>query len=168
MQNNDNHNEELSSDQILTDESILSTVKSIPALSHQYLDPHTYPEGVAYLDKQYVPMSQAKISVLDWGFLHSDATYEVMHAWEGRLLRPELYLDRLFAGMDKLQMTIPYNREEVLEIVMNCVALSGLKNSYIELICTRGCSPTFSRDPRYAVNRFMVFAVPFSSVANPE
>uniref|UniRef100_UPI0025E54E18 aminotransferase class IV n=1 Tax=Neptunomonas sp. TaxID=1971898 RepID=UPI0025E54E18 len=56
----------------------------------------------------------------------------------------------------------------VLEIVMNAVALSGLKNAYVELICTRGCSPTFSRDPREAINRFMVFVVPFSSVANPE
>lgn len=141
--------------------------KIFPKLSTVYHDPHRYPEGVAYLDSQYVLMSQAKISVLDWGFLHSDATYDVMHTWEGRLFRSDLYLDRFFAGLDKLQMSIPYNRGEVLDIVSNTVALSGLKNAYVELICTRGCSPTFSRDPRDAVNRFMVFAVPFSSIATP-
>ena len=145
-----------------------ATAKAFPELSPTYKDPHQYPPGVAYLDSQYVPISQAKISVLDWGFLHSDATYDVMHAWQGRLFRPELYLDRFFAGMAKLKMSIPYDRAQVLEIVMNAVALSGLKNAYVELICTRGCSPTFSRDPREAINRFMVFVVPFSSVANPE
>jgi branched-chain amino acid aminotransferase len=50
----------------------------------------------------------------------------------------------------------------------NCVALSGLQNAYVEFICTRGTSSTFSRDPRDAVNRFIAFALPFGSVANPE
>ncbi|MFT5706504.1 MAG: branched-chain amino acid aminotransferase [Oceanospirillaceae bacterium] len=139
---------------------------TFPQLSAVYQDPHNYPVGVAYLDKQYVPISQAKISVLDQGFLHSDATYDVMHAWKGRLFRPELYLERFFTGLDKLQMSIAYSREEVLDIVLNAIALAGLKDAYIELVCTRGCSPTFSRDPREAINRFMVFVVPFSSVAN--
>jgi branched-chain amino acid aminotransferase len=48
------------------------------------------------------------------------------------------------------------------------VALSGHRDAYVEMICTRGASPTFSRDPRDAVNRFMAFAVPFGSVASPE
>ncbi len=65
-------------------------------------------------------------------------------------------------------MSIEYDREQVIEILHNCVALSGLKNSYVEYICTRGMSPTFSRDPRDAVNQFIAFAIPFGSVANPE
>jgi branched-chain amino acid aminotransferase len=46
----------------------------LPKLSERHIDPMRYPEGVAYMDGQYLPMSEAKISVLDWGFLHSDAT----------------------------------------------------------------------------------------------
>ncbi|WP_363217285.1 aminotransferase class IV [Mesorhizobium sp.] len=49
-----------------------------------------------------------------------------------------------------------------------CVALSGHRAAYVEMLCTRGASPTFSRDPRDAVNRFMAFAVAFGSVANAE
>ncbi|TIU67386.1 MAG: branched-chain amino acid transferase, partial [Mesorhizobium sp.] len=45
--------------------------KPFPFLSEHHIDPHAYPDGVAFLDGQYLPMSQAKISVLDWGFLHS-------------------------------------------------------------------------------------------------
>ncbi|WP_425082159.1 aminotransferase class IV [Ruegeria arenilitoris] len=140
----------------------------LPYLSEHYSDPKTYPPGVAFLDGQYLPISEAKISVLDYGLLHSDATYDVVHVWNGAFFRLENHLDRFFAGLEKLHMSIEYDREQVIEILHNCVALSGLKNSYVEYICTRGMSPTFSRDPRDAVNQFIAFAIPFGSVANPE
>ena len=43
--------------------------------------PRVFPRGVAYIDGDYRPMSEAKISILDWGFLRSDATYDVVHVW---------------------------------------------------------------------------------------
>ena len=54
------------------------------------------PPGIAYIDDQYVPISEAKISVLDWGFLHSDATYDVVHVWKGRFFRLDAHLERFF------------------------------------------------------------------------
>ena len=143
-------------------------IGALPALSDRHIDPHAYPDGVAFLDGQYLPMSQAKISVLDWGFLHSDATYDTVHVWDGSFFRLDLHLDRFFGGLKKLRMTIPFDREGVAEILHHCVALSGHRAAYVEMLCTRGASPTFSRDPRQAVNRFMAFAVPFGSVANAE
>jgi branched-chain amino acid aminotransferase len=140
----------------------------LPILSPSYRDPHQYPKGVAFQDGQYLLMKDAKVSVLDWGFLHSDATYDTVHVWDGAFFRLDLHLDRFFAGLEKLRMHIPYTQAEVTEILSNCVALSGHKAAYVEMICTRGGSPTFSRDPRDAENRFMAFAVPFGSVANPE
>ncbi|TJW09545.1 MAG: branched-chain amino acid transferase [Mesorhizobium sp.] len=140
----------------------------LPPLSESHIDPHSYPDGVAFLDGQYLLMSQARISVLDWGFLHSDATYDTVHVWNGSFFRLDLHLDRFFGGLEKLRMTIPFDRQGVAEILHNCVALSGHRSAYVEMLCTRGASPTFSRDPRQAVNRFMAFAVPFGSVANAE
>lgn len=120
------------------------------------------------MDGQYLPIGKARISVLDYGLLHSDATYDVAHVWKGAFFRLENHLERFFGGLEKLHMTIPYDRAQVVEILHNCVALSGLQNSYVEFICTRGMSPTFSRDPRDAINRFIAFAIPFGSVANTE
>ncbi len=140
----------------------------LPALSERHVDPAAYPPGVAFMDGQYLPMREARVSVLDYGFLHSDATYDVAHVWGGAFFRLDAHLDRFFRNIGKLHMTIPYARDEVAEILHNCVALSGLRESYVEFICTRGTSPTFSRDPREAVNRFIAFAIPFGSVANPE
>ncbi|MER8829768.1 D-amino acid aminotransferase [Mesorhizobium sp. M0938] len=148
--------------------SIDPQANRLPELSAHHQDPHAYPDGVAFLDGQYLPMSQAKISVLDWGFLHSDATYDTVHVWDGRFFRLDLHLDRFFGGLEKLRMTIPFDREGVAEILHNCVAQSGHRAAYVEMLCTRGVSPTFGRDPREAVNRFMAFAVPFGSVANAE
>lgn len=146
----------------------LSGMRVLPSLSSRHIDTAKYPPGVAYMDGQYLPISEAKISVLDYGFLHSDATYDVVHVWKGAFFRLDDHLDRFFAGMDKLHMSIPYGKAQVTDILHNCVALSGLQNSYVEFICTRGTSPSFSRDPRDAVNRFIAFAIPFGSVANPQ
>ena len=142
--------------------------RPLPTVGDRHVDPHSYPDGIAFLDGQYLPMSQAKVSVLDWGFLHSDATYDTVHVWNGRFFRLDLHLDRFFGGLEKLRMAIPFDRDGVAEILHNCVALSGHRAAYVEMLCTRGASPTFSRDPRQAINRFMAFAVPFGSVANAE
>ncbi|OSI76123.1 branched-chain amino acid transferase [Bradyrhizobium canariense] len=146
----------------------MTKLSALPAIDKCHIDRRRYPHGVAFMDGQYLPMSEAKISVLDWGLLHSDATYDTVHVWNGRFFRLELHLDRFFAGIERLHMRIPYGREELTSILNNCVALSGHKSAYVEMICTRGSSPTFSRDPRQAENRFIAFAVPFGSVANKE
>lgn len=141
---------------------------TFPKISQSYTDPSTYPHGIAFQDGQYLKMKDAKVSVLDWGFLHSDATYDTVHVWDRAFFRLDLHLDRFFAGLEKLKMSIPFDRREVTDILTNCVALSGHTDAYVEMICTRGGSPNFSRDPRDAINRFMAFAVPYGSVANAE
>ncbi|RUW47193.1 branched-chain amino acid transferase [Mesorhizobium sp. M1A.F.Ca.ET.072.01.1.1] len=140
----------------------------LPSVVDRHIDKRPYPHGVAFMDGQYLPMSEAKISLLDWGFLHSDATYDTVHVWNGRFFRLDLHLDRFLDGVERLRMNLPYDCEEIASILQNCVALSGHRSAYVEMICTRGSSPTFSRDPRQAENRFMAFAVPFGSVANKE
>jgi branched-chain amino acid aminotransferase len=127
-----------------------------------------FPPGIAYVDGDYCPMSEAKISVLDWGFLRSDATYDVVHVWQGRFFRLDAHLDRFERSVAKLRMTLPFDRDGLTEVLMECVRRAGLKDAYVEMICTRGHSPGYSRDPRDAVNNFLAFAIPFSSIANEE
>ncbi|MBE10787.1 MAG: branched-chain amino acid transferase [Rhodospirillaceae bacterium] len=127
-----------------------------------------FPPGVAYIDGDYRPMSEAKISVLDWGFLRSDATYDVVHVWRQRFFRLDKHLDRFSNSVDQLQMTLPFDRDGLTGVLMECVRRSGHDDAYVEMICTRGVSPTFSRDPRDAVNTFIAFAIPFGWVANEE
>ncbi len=130
--------------------------------------PRMFPPGVAYINGNYRPMSEAKISILDWGFLRSDATYDVVHVWQRRFFRLDRHLDRFLNSVDRLHMTLPFNRQRLTEVLMECVRRAGLDDAYVEMICTRGISPTFSRDPRDAENAFIAFAIPFGWVASEE
>lgn len=127
-----------------------------------------FPDGIAYVDGDYRPMSEAKISVLDWGFLRSDATYDVVHVWDGKFFRLDRHIDRFMASIEKLRMTLPVDRDGLIRVLNECVRRAGLREAYVEMILTRGHSPTFSRDPRDAVNNFIAFAIPFGWIMNEE
>ena len=62
-----------------------------------------YTNGAAFIDKEIIPISEAKISILDWGFLHSDATYDVVHVWRGRFFRLNDHLERFFPAWKSLE-----------------------------------------------------------------
>ena len=127
-----------------------------------------FTKGTAYVDGEFKPISDAKISILDWGFLHSDATYDVVHVWNGKYFRLDDHLDRYFSGMERLNLSIPYSRDELSSILSNCVKMSGLKDAYVEMITTRGQPQPGSRDPRNCTNQFIAFAIPFVWVTKPQ
>ncbi len=127
-----------------------------------------FPDGTAYVDGQFVPISEARVPILDYGFLRSDATYDVVHVWQGRFFRLDDHLDRFLGGVARLHMRVPYGRDKIRDILGECVRLSELRDAYVEMICTRGVPPPGSRDPRQCTNRFYAFAVPFVWIATPE
>jgi len=124
--------------------------------------------GTAYIDEQFVPITEARIPILDWGFLRSDSTYDVVHVWQGSFFRLDDHLNRFLRSMQRLHMGLPHNLDRIREILFECVTLSGLQDAYVEMICTRGVPPAGSRDPRDCINRFYAFAVPFVWIAHPE
>jgi len=125
-------------------------------------------QGAAFINDQYLPVAEASVPVLDWGFLHSDATYDVAHVWRGRFFRIDDYLDRFQRSMESLRMSIPYDREQIREVMFELVRRSGLRDAYVEIICTRGMPAPGSRDPRTCSNRFMAFAIPFVWIADDQ
>jgi len=125
-------------------------------------------QGVAYNGEEYVPLDKAVISMLDRGFVRSDATYDVTHVWNGRFFRLDDYVERFFSSISALGMSIDETPEQVKEVLRECVARSGLRNSYVQMTCTRGVPPTGSRNPKDCKNRFTAFAQPFVWIATPE
>jgi branched-chain amino acid aminotransferase len=123
-------------------------------------------KGIAYIDDNYLPVAEASIPVLDWGFLHSDATYDVAHCWRGRFFRIDDYLDRFHDSMARLRMAVPFDREQIRSIMFELVRRSGLRDAYVEIVCTRGLPAPGSRDPRSCENRFLAFAIPFVWIAD--
>lgn len=124
-------------------------------------------QGCAYVNGRFVAPEDAKISIFDWGFLHSDATYDVAHVWQGSFFRLGDHIDRFFASMDRLRLDPGRTRDEVREVMHECVRRSGLRDAYVEVLCTRGQPQPGSRDPRSCTNQFMAFAIPFVWIADP-
>ncbi len=127
-----------------------------------------FPQGYAWIDSKYVELAEAKIPILDWGFLRSDATYDVVHVWKGRFFRLDKHIDRFFESAKKLRMPCQISRDELKKILANCVSKGKLESAYVEMIQTRGMSPKFVRDPRLATPRVMAFAVPFGWILRQE
>jgi branched-chain amino acid aminotransferase len=125
-------------------------------------------DGVAFIDGEFVPIEEARIPIMDWGLLRSDATYDVAHVWKGRFFRLEDHLDRFLRSIENIHMKLPHSRDGIRSILLNCVRRSGLRDAYVEMICTRGLPPSGTRDPRRCENRFYAFVVPFIWIADPE
>jgi len=124
--------------------------------------------GAVFIDGQYAPLSEGKISLFDWGFTRSDATYDVASVWNGAFFRLADHIDRFFASLATLRLAIPYDREQLRQILHGCVRAGGLKDAYVAMVCTRGVPPRGARDPRLAQNRFYAYAVPYVWIAPPD
>lgn len=124
--------------------------------------------GCAFVDGEFVAPEDAKISIFDWGFLHSDATYDVAHVWQGKFFRLDDHLDRFEASCAALRLHPGVNRARMREVMHECVRRAGLRDAYVELLCTRGRPAPGSRDPRTCTHLFMAFAIPFVWIADPD
>ena len=124
--------------------------------------------GAAFVEGDWVPLAEARISLFDWGFTRSDATYDVAGVWKGAFFRLDDHIDRFFSSLQKLRMTIPYDRAGLKRVLHGCVRAGGLQDAYVAMVCTRGVPPPGSRDPRMASNRFYAYALPFVWIASPQ
>lgn len=127
-----------------------------------------FKEGIAHVDGAFCPVGEARIPLLDWGFLRSDACQDTVSIWDGAFFRLDDHLERFKRSFNRLRMTCPHNQDELHEIAMEAVRLSGFREAYLQLIMTRGRPPIGSRDLRLAKNNFFMFCVPYMSIATPE
>ena len=127
-----------------------------------------FSDGAAFVNGEYVPASEAKISVFDFGFTRSDVTYDVVSVWNGRFFLIEHHLTRFEKSCQSLRLELPHTRDELREILINCVRLSGQRDAYVDMICTRGRPRAGSRDIRQCDNQFIAYAVPYIWIFTPE
>ena len=131
------------------------------------LDPR-FSAGSAYVDGRFCPIEEARIPLLDWGFLRSDACQETISAWDGAFFRLDDHLERFQRSLGRLRMNLPESPARIRLIVHDLAALPGFRNAYVQVIATRGRPPIGSRDLRLCANRFQAFCMPYMWVATPE
>jgi D-alanine transaminase len=92
-----------------------------------------------YLNGQYLPLADAKISVMDRGFLFGDGVYEVIPAYFGQLFRLEDHLERLDNSLKSIRLQNPHSHEQWRNLLTPLLK-EGLDQS-VYLQVTRGVAP---------------------------
>jgi len=124
-----------------------------------------FSRGAAFCEGRFVPIAEAKISILDWGFTRSDVTYDVVHARNGAFFRLADHLDRFERSLKVFRLAPPYDRGQIETILGQCVVLSGLRDAYVAMVCTRGRPRVAgSRKPADCDNTFAAYAIPWIDV----
>src|SRR6056297_2484651 len=91
-----------------------------------------------YLNGEFVPKEEAKISVFDHGFLYGDGIFEGIRAYDGYVFKLEEHLDRFYRSARAINLDPPLGREEMTEAILETLRVNGFDEAYIRPIVTRG------------------------------
>ncbi|KUJ92648.1 MAG: Putative branched-chain-amino-acid aminotransferase [Archaeoglobus fulgidus] len=100
-----------------------------------------------YMDGEFVPENEAKVSIFDHGFLYGDGVFEGIRAYNGRVFRLKEHIDRLYDSAKAIDLEIPITKEEFMEIILETLRKNNLRDAYIRPIVTRGIGD-LGLDPR--------------------
>ncbi|WP_018233679.1 D-amino acid aminotransferase [Thioalkalivibrio thiocyanodenitrificans] len=95
---------------------------------------------IVYLNGHYLPESEARVSVLDRGFLFGDGVYEVVPAYGGRLFRLEQHLDRLDRSLAAVRIMPPLDRAGWTRMLTELLARNPGGDRSVYLQVTRGAA----------------------------
>ena len=123
---------------------------------------------VVYVNGEYVPRNQARISVFDVGFLRGDAVFDTTSAWNGRIFKLDAHLRRLERSLRAARIPCPLPMEELRGVIVETTRRSGLRNAYIQTIVTRGEPPFGVRDLLQCRPGLIVFAIPYAFILSPD
>jgi D-alanine transaminase len=95
-------------------------------------------EQIAYVNGSFVPLSEAKVSILDRGFLFADGIYEVAAVLDGKLIDNASHLARLERSVGEIELALPETTARIQEIQHELVKRNNLVNGMVYLEVTRG------------------------------
>ncbi len=95
-------------------------------------------EAIAYLNGDYLPLAQTRVSVLDRGFLFADGIYEVAAVLDGRLIDNDAHLARMARSAGELEIALPLTLDEVAGVQAELVRRNGMESGLVYVQLTRG------------------------------
>ncbi|OON96213.1 MAG: branched-chain-amino-acid transaminase [Epulopiscium sp. Nele67-Bin005] len=95
-------------------------------------------EQIIYLNGEYVPKSQATVSVFDHGLLYGDGVFEGIRAYNGRIFKCDEHVDRLFDAARVIMLEMPLTKDEFKEVLVQTCKKNNIVDGYIRLVVTRG------------------------------
>ena len=91
-----------------------------------------------YIDGEFLPKAEAKVSVFDHGLLYGDGVFEGIRSYNGRVFKLDEHLERLYDSAKSIMLEIPISIETMKETVLETLRRNHLTEAYIRLVVTRG------------------------------
>jgi len=134
-----------------------------------YLPDSRNDKVLVYVNGEFVPRDEARVSVFDSGFVLGDGVWEGLRLATGRLISLEAHLDRLFEGARAIDLDIGLTREGVIAAIRATLERNGMTDgAHIRLMVTRGPKRTPNQDPRFAIGKATVVIVAEYKTPVPE
>ncbi len=119
-----------------------------------------------YVNGEYLPEEDAKISIFDRGFLFADGVYEVTSVLGGKLLDFDGHAVRLQRSLNELEIKNPISKEDLLEVHRVLVAKNDISDGLVYLQITRGAADRDFAYPKDAEPTIVLFTQAKPGLAN--
>lgn len=135
--------------------------------THDYYEDPRNDDVKIYINGEFFDRNEAKVSVLDSGFLLGDGVWEGIRLNNGALLHIEKHLDRLFSGANSLALSIHLSREEIKEVIFKTLEINKMSSDvHIRLIVSRGLKKTPYQHPKASVGNPTIVIIPEYKIAD--
>ena len=135
--------------------------------THDYYDDPRNVDIKIYIDGDFFHRNEAKVSVLDSGFLLGDGVWEGIRLHNSKLLHLEKHLNRLFAGAKALDLDIHLSKDEIKNALMKTIELNNMNSDvHIRLIVSRGLKKTPYQHPKATIGKPTIVIIPEYKVAD--
>ncbi len=94
-----------------------------------------------YLNNKIVPLSDARVSVFDHGFLYGDGIYETMRVYDGVVFMLDEHIERLYRSASLIGLNIPKRIADIKISIYETLKANSLTNAYVRLTISRGYGP---------------------------
>jgi len=129
--------------------------------THSYIQDQRNENIIIYINGEFFPRKEAKISVFDSGFLLGDGVWEGVRLYNKRLCLIDEHLERLYHGAEKLKIGIGKSKEELIALIYETVHANAMDSDvHIRLIVSRGLKQTPYQHPNANVGGASIVIIP--------
>lgn len=120
-----------------------------------------------YINGEYVPEEEARVSVFDRGFIFGDGVYEVIPVFLGKLVDKQYFVERLDRSLSELSIAWPCSTDHYMEVMRELIDRNGLQEGVVYSQVTRGIADRDFPFPPNATPSFMAFTSVLALLNNP-
>ena len=131
------------------------------ASTHEYDFDKRNDDIQIYINGEYFHRSDAKVSVMDSGYLLGDGVWEGIRLHKGHLIHLDEHLNRLYSGAEAIVMDLDISRQDMKSVIMETLEKNEMESDvHIRLIVSRGIKKTPYQHPKVTIGRPTIVIIP--------